>query len=580
VTVEQTSSALPRGASARVSAQAWITSGVGQATLAFALYAALAIVYFGLKVIPDIGHECVCTNGQDPDVQMWFLVWWQHALLHGQNPFFTSSLFAPNHINLGALTLAPGAAIAALPLTIVFGPIVTYNVLALASPILAAFFAFLLCRYVSRSFAAGLIGGYVFGFSSYMLGHMLGHLTLVLTFPIPAAVLLTLKLINDVISRRRFIVLMALSLGALFLFSTELAFTFVLIGAITLALAVELMPRIRARITWATRDIVAAGAVAVLFTSPFVYYALTGKVLQGFFAHFGDTFVADATGFVVPTPITRLGRAWFEHVAGAFSGNLAENGVYVGLPLVLIVGRYAIMRWSVASTRLMMATLAVLVVLMLGAHLHIAGYPTVPLPWRALGHLPLLNQMAPVRLGVYAFLIVAIVLALWLSQNRSPRIRAVKWVAALLAVLLLVPNVGSGLWRMRENNVSFFAGGQYRRFLAPGDTVLALPWAQYGASMLWQAETEMRIRLAGGYLGALLPANYEREPILAAFWNPQLAPKPADLEGFLMRHDVEAVEVDGANRQQWPGSLAAIGLRPIALGGVLVYMVPPRLDPS
>jgi hypothetical protein len=318
----------------------------------------------------------------------------------------------------------------------------------------------------------------------------------------------------------------------------------------------------------------------VLVTSPFVYYALAGNVDQAYFAQFGDTYVADATGFLVPTPITRLGRSWFEHVAAAFSGNLAENGVYIGLPLVLIVGRYAIVRWRSSATRLMMATLAVVLVLMLGAHLHIAGYPTVPLPWQALDHLPVLNQMAPVRLGVYAFLIIAIVLALWLSQNRSPQVRAVKWVAALLAVLLLVPNVGSGLWRMRLNTVSFFAAGEYRRFLAPGDTVLALPWGLYGSSMLWQAETGMRVRLAGGYIGELVPANYRREPITAAFNNPRLAPRPADLEGFLTRHDVEAVVVDAANQQQWPDSLAAIGLRPIALGGVLVYMVPPRLDPS
>jgi hypothetical protein len=553
---------------------------VGQAVVALTLYGALSIVYFGLRVIPDIGRECACTTGPDAEAQMWFLVWWQHALLHGQNPFLTSALFSPDHVNLGALMLAPGATIAALPLTILFGPVVSYNVLALLSPVLAAFFAFLLCRYVSRSFAAGLIGGYVFGFSSYMLGHMLGHLTLVLTFPIPAAVLLTLKLMNGDISRRRFLALMALSLGALFLFSTELAFTFVLIGAITLALAFAVMPRARARIFSTARDIIAAGAAAVLLTSPFVYYALTGEVWQGFFAHFGDTFVADATGFVVPTSITRLGRAWFEHVAAAFSGNLAEDGVYVGLPLALIVCRYAIVRWSVASTRLMMATLAVLVVLMLGAHLHIAGYSTVPLPWEALAHLPVINQVAPVRLGVYVFLIVAIVLALWLSHNRSPRIYAVKWVAAVLAVLLLVPNFGSGLWRTRENTVNFFAAGQYRRFLAPGDTVLALPWGANGSSMLWQAETQMSFRLAGGYVGAFLPADYQHEPVVPAFRDPQLAPRPADLGGFLTRHDVEAVVVDATNTGRWLASLAAIGLRPTPLGGVLYYRVPPRFDPS
>ena len=71
-------------------------------------------------------------------------------------------------------------------MTLLFGPIVSYNLLMLASPVLAAFFAFLLCRYITRSFAASLVGGYLFGFSAYMLGQLLGHLHLVLIFPIPA----------------------------------------------------------------------------------------------------------------------------------------------------------------------------------------------------------------------------------------------------------------------------------------------------------------------------------------------------------------------------------------------------------
>jgi hypothetical protein len=98
--------------------------------------------------------------------------------------------------------------------------------------------------------------------------------------------------------------------------------------------------------------------------------------------------------------------------------------------------------------------------------------------------------------------------------------------------------------------------------------------------MLWQAEAQMRFRLADGYLGALLPIDYEGEPVLAAFDDAFVVPKPAALEGFIMRHDVDAVVVDAAHRQQWPASLAQIGLRPISVGGVLFYRVPRRLDPA
>jgi hypothetical protein len=560
-------------------APAWARSTRAQSAFAFSIYAAVTIAYFGLPVLPHLGRDCVCVPG-DGDVQMWFLVWWKNALLHAHHPFLTDTLFAPDHVNLGALTLAPGGAVVAVPFTLLFGPVVSYNLLALASPTLAAFFAFLLCRYVSRSFTAGLIGGYVFGFSSYMLGHMLGHLTLVLTFPVPAAVLLTLKLIDGRISPRRFVPLMALTLGALFLFSSEVTFTFVLLGAVTLALALVLAPESRARVAIAVRLIVAAGAVALLVTAPFVYFAITGDVTMGFFANASDTYVADVTGFLVPTRITRLGRAWFDPVASTFSGNIAEDGVYVGVPFALIVARYAVTRWGAAATRVMIVTLSVVVLLMLGRRLHIAGYPTVPLPWKLLDRLPLLDQVLPVRLGLYASLILAVILALWVARPRRPSIRATKWGVVALAVVTLAPNLGPGLWRTRENTARFFAAGGYKSVLRPGETVLALPWGINGSSMLWHAEAQMSFRLAGGYVGALLPPDYRREPILPAFSNPKVAPQPADLQAFLGRHDVSAVVVDAARPQMWPGALEALGLHRAALGGVLYYRVPGSFDPS
>jgi hypothetical protein len=176
------------------------------------------------------------------------------------------------------------------------------------------------------------------------------------------------------------------------------------------------------------------------------------------------------------------------------------------------------------------------------------------------------------------FLVVAMVLALWFSRHRTPRIRLLKWGVALLAVALLLPNVGAGLWRSQEHTVSFFATNQYRRFIATGDTVLTLPWGYRDSSMLWQAETQMGFRLAGGYVGALLPADYLREPILPALANPGVVPRPGDLEGFLTRHDVEAVVIDAANTERWPTTMAALGLHPLSIGGVLLYRVPPQLD--
>ncbi len=491
--------------------RAWQRLTRHPALLALAAYLAVDIAYFGTRVIPHIASTCACRAGADPTGYMWFLAWWPHALAHGINPFVTNVLFAPGKTNLGAVNPIPGAAILASPITLLFGPLVAYNVLALAAPVLAAFFAFLLCRYVSGSSFAGFVGGYIYGFSPYMLGHMQGHLDLIMIFPIPAAVHLTLRLIDGAISRRAYVPLMALALGFLFLCQPELTLLFVLLGACAFAVALALVPAERARIAGAIVPVAAAGLLAAAATSVFVYYALTGPVSNGFFLTYSGTYVADALGYLVPTPVVRLGRSWFAAVSGSFSAGLPENGVYVGVVLALVVARYAITRWARAATRVLVVMLALVVVLMLGPHLHIGGQPTIPLPWNWLDRLPLLDHVAPVRMAVFMFLIVGVIVSLWLGQARGGRLAVAKWVVAAAALVTLVPNLGSGLWYTPVDNPPLFTTAAYRSVVRPGSIVLPLPFAMWGSSMLWQAETGFAFRMADGYVGALLPPGYARD---------------------------------------------------------------------
>ena len=287
-----------------------------------------------------------------------------------------------------------------------------------------------------------------------------------------------------------------------------------------------------------------------------------------------ERYGADSLAFLIPTSITRVGSGWFSAVRATFSGNLAEDGVYIGVPLTLILARYGATRFRSAATRVLVAMLATVVLLMLGSHLHIAGHPTIPLPWILVGRLPLLDEVVPVRFGVYLFLILALILSMWLGQARSGRLGVAKWSLAAFAIALLVPNVGAGMWLSRPRNPAFFADAEYRTVLRPSETVLALPFGYIGDCMLWQAETGMRFRMAGGHLGPLFPANY----VLPAFVDPRIVPKALDLQAFLDRRHVDAVIVDAANPQRWPGALAALGLRPVALGGALIYRV--RLAPA
>jgi hypothetical protein len=550
----------------------WLTSRRNQAIAAFALYAVIAIVYFGLQIVLHPRRDCACQSvAGDPAAYMWSLAWWPHALLHGLNPFVTNMVFAPDHVDLAASgAMIASAGIVAAPLTLLFGPIVSYNVIMLAAPLLAAFFAFLLCRYITRSFAAALVGGYLFGFSAYMLSHMIGHLNLVLIFPIPAGVHLTLRLIDQRIGERGYIALMALVFIALLLSATELAFTSVALGAVALAVAFALAPAARPRLIAAIKPILLAGAAAALVVSPVIYYGLKGVVK--FPPTVSDLYNGDALGFLVPTHVIRLGRGYFAPVSARFSsGAFAEAGLYVGLPFALIVAHQAITRWRLVATRILVVMLAVVVVLLFGSHLHIAGYPTIPLPWKLINY-SLVRELLPVRLGVYMFLIVAVIAAMWLAQPVAGGRAQARWALAAVGIVFLIPNLGTGLWHRRVHSPSFFTTHQYRSALKRGETVLVVPTATLGEGMLWQAETGMWFRLAGGYLGTLIPPDYGRDPLLAALLG-DVKPDPQVLRTFLTRHDVGAVIVDPANPQQWPQALAALGLKPVSVGGVWLYRV-------
>jgi hypothetical protein len=546
-----------------------VQSQRGGLVAAIAVFTAVSLVYFG-GALTDPAHRCACLSGSDPETYMWFLSWWPHAILHGHNPFETTSVFAPDRVNLGAVILIPGAAAVLTPITLLFGPLVSYNLLVVTEPILAATFAFMLCRYLTRRVLPSLAGGYVFGFSPYVLGHMMGHPDLLMIFPLPAIVHVALRRFDGRISRRRATVYLVLLLAWLYLSSPELTLTFVLAGALTLVLGFGLAAERRSDVIEVVRVVAIAGGIAVVLVGVFIYYALTGDVTTPFFNAFPD-YGADGLGWVIPTEIVRLGRAWFSHVSESFVGGVPENGVYVGVPLALIVARYGTTRWNNPATRILMILLAVLIVLATGAHLHLAGIVTVPMPWGWIRHLPLLSRAIPLRLGVYVFLIVALVLALWLAQPRAGAWQLGAWAVALVSLALLFPNLGQGWWSSRPTNPSFFTSHTYRHYLTRGETALVLPWGSGSYEMLWQAETGFWYRQTGAYLGALLPVDYQRDPLLAPFYGSSAPPSVSEVRGFLASRRVGAVIVEGSDQGYWPRLFAEAGLHGTTVGGVTIY---------
>jgi hypothetical protein len=543
--------------------------GAHHATLALLVYAAAAVVWQH-HAVAHLGGSCACL-GTDPTMFMWSMVWWPHAILNGLNPFVTHLIWVPDPINLAANTSVPGPALLASPLTALAGPVVSYNVLMLIAPVTGAWFAYRLCLYLTRAPAAAILCGYLYGFSTYSFGELEGHMQLVFTFAAPAAALLTLKRLDGVISARRYFLLMTLVLIAQLSCGTEMMFTLTCMGVVALAAGwVFSSPERRQRIVALLVPLAGAYAVTAVLLAPFLYYVVTGPQVA---LDRGLAFPADALSFVIPTGLLRVGGNRFAAVSNAFVSGYVETGTYVGLPVIIMVAAFAIQRWRTRAANILLTILAVAVVWSLGDVLSIDGHPTISLPWNLVGHLRDLNELLPVRIGVYVVLACAVIVALWLSAPGSSRLR--RWPRAARAVGLQIPN--TAMFNENLHEPAFFTTGLYRHYLTRNEIVLPIPYGTAGPGVLWQASAHMYFRMASGNF--YLPADYGVQPFAQEATGPLPVPPPSPAEmasalrSFVAGRHVQAIAVAADDTGGWPAVIARLNYPSVDVGGVLLYRV-------
>jgi hypothetical protein len=543
--------------------------GVGLAV--FLGYLALSIVFWGQEVVQHPTRQCLCL-GADPSLFMWSLSWWPHAIGAGIDPFVTHAIYVPDGYNLTWATAVPAASLAVWPVTALAGPVAAWNVLMLGGPALAALAAFKLCRELTGRIGPSVVGGYLFGFSSFMLAESLAHLHLTLSFPVPLALLLAVRRFRRSLSRRSFLGWLAGVLGVQVLISTEAALMLAVMacaGVVVFALFSE--RDARRRLGSVLAEALGASALAAIVLSPYLYYAL--KDARPDPIRSAGLFSGDALNLLIPTAVTRLGHQTFAPVANLFVANMAESGLYLGLPIVALVCLYAVRAPAGAAKYSLLAFSGVALLFTLGPQLQIAGHPTLKLPWREAAKFPLLNNVLPIRFALYLWLAVAIMVALWLAL---PTTGVASWGLAALGLAFLVPSVGSTIWHSQLDDPPFFRDGGYRHVLHQDETILALPYGSHGFSMLWAAEAHVDIRLAGGYIAPEAPAGYAADPFVrgveAATGNPP-ADLAATLPAFLRRTGATRIVVSESLGAPWSAALQGLGYKGRAIGGVVVYPV-------
>jgi hypothetical protein len=543
----------------------------GTSAAAFAGYLTLSFLFFGVRVVahPEATH--VGGLAADPQIFIWSFAWWPHAILHGENPLFTHAIWAPDGFDLAWATSVPGLALLFAPLTLAFGPVLSYNVACILMPSLSAWTAFVLCRHVTRSTWPALAGGYLFGFSAYMLGHPLaGHLNLTAVFLVPLATLLVLRFVEGTLGGRALAFWLAAVLVAQMALSTEILFTLTLALACALVLAFGLVPAARPRLIRLPVPLAAGYALAAIVASPFLYFVLTGNDFKP--PPGPEEFVADALNLVAPTRVEAVGW-WASSLAGHFPTNDAERGAYLGVPTLVIVVWFAVRRLRTPVGRFLLAALALAVVASLGSWLTVDGHRLVTLPWIHFAYLPLVEHVLPVRLVMYTSLVAAVIVAIWAASPVRP-----SWIRValpLLAVLAIVPNVSLAVWARSPHVPSFFTTDLRDRCLRKGENVIVFPYGPRGDSLIWQAEGRFRFRIAGGYISPLIPESFLHPH---AITHVTTADHPSEVKiGAILElareKGVSAILVGARNGNTWRGTLASLG-PPTKVGGVLVYRVP------
>jgi hypothetical protein len=531
-------------------------------------YVAASVLLLGRQALGDPAHICACIGGGDPSAYMWGLRWWPYSITHGLNPLYTHVVWAPTGANVAASALIPFPSILAWPLTATIGLLPTYDAITLLSPALAATTMYVLCRYLTGRWLPALVGGWLFGFSSYEFSQMIGHANLMMTALLPLFPLAVLLRLDQRLRRVPFVIAMAILIGVQLLTSSELLATGCVIGAFALLLAWLTVPPRRRQVAKIAAEILAAGALAAVLTSPYLYKG----VIRG---HPGAprgaaaTSVGDLAGFVVPTSVTLIRYA--QSVAVKLPGNLAEQGAYLGVALLLAFGialwrlRRDVRGWLLAGVGLLT------LVWSLGPTLHIAGHASIPLPWRLFAHLPIARAIIPDRVIVYWWLALSIAIALWLALPAG-RWQSARWAVVAVGLVLILPDGSSPLFGGRPYQPALFNTSAYKHVLKPNSMVLVLPYAGYGYSMLWQAQSSFWFRMPEGYLSGVPPTAFLADPLAQKFLHSPTSPvAPTDIRAFVQRYHVTTIIVDPTNPESWPAQLAAAGYKGRLVGGAIVY---------
>ena len=317
----------------------------------------------------------------DARIFQWNNWWTKTALLNGLNLHFTDYIYYPSGVSLAGHNFNWISSFLSVPMDLLLGPTMAYNLTFLLTLFLSAFGMYLLVRYLIHRRDAAFIAGLVFAFFPYHLsGNWDGQMNLANIQWLPLFVLYTLRTFD------RKCVWDALLSGVFLSFASLDCWYFVVFlgmwGGVFLVFSLVYE---RTKWNWRTAGLFALAAlVAVLLITPFLWPVVAGGdrgTVEDAFHYYAEEKSTDLLAFVTPSSdhplLNRVTASTYDRFAHWRPAFLGYTSLALATYAAVVVGKKSRL-WT--WTCLLFATLA------LGTTLRINGaeYPGIPLPFRLL----------------------------------------------------------------------------------------------------------------------------------------------------------------------------------------------------
>jgi hypothetical protein len=494
----------------------------------FCLYSVLTIVEFGPSNSLGAGE---ITGSLNPDQiqQLWYLQWTPYALLHGHNPFFSQFQNYPAGLNslVNPSMVALGTAFS--PITSLFGPVVTWNVLVRLAVVVSATSMCLVLRRWTTWWPAAFVGGLLYGFSAYMNVNV-AHVFLIFV-PLPPLILL---LFHEILVRQQWRptrtgALLGATCAVQYLISSEILVSTLLMGA-TASVLYLLVRKKELAGKWPfikTAIVYCCAVGGILLVYP-VLFTLFGPGSDNGAVAAAGAGPGDLLSPFVPGSSLLLNPSVFNGVWTNLLTYFSGFGMYLGIPFFLAF--IAIVIWLRRSQIVLLAgaMTVVALILSLGSTLHVDGRNTqLPLPFIFLAHIPLLDGLVASRFSLFTVLFGAGVLAIGLDRfyKRLRRSSRPEWlkqksrtifavgVSLTLAVIVIAPSIPRHTQVTSSTQMAPLLTSSQDSSIPVGSVVLAYPYPSRPVSLpvyvpyvstkvdalFDQLESGMRYKLVGGY---------------------------------------------------------------------------------